>query len=295
MIEDFFQIVLQTPDIEATVGAYVEYLGYRVADAAALEQGLASHWGAAAMGGRQQALLRPASGAASWLRLVEGEAFPPLGTGGWNGIEILVRDLDATERRLRGSPFPTFTAPQALSFSDKVRFMQVTGPAGELLFLNQMDDPSFDVGTARSDVDRPFVVTFGARDVSGMLGWFRDRFDLRIEPATQATMPALNRIFGFPAGTQHELGMVKCAGPCILEFDGYPPAAAPKHRTPGALPQGIGIVSCSVADLGALPGNIGNGCTTLAAAPYDGARAIVIQGPEGMLIELVERSSGLAA
>jgi catechol 2,3-dioxygenase-like lactoylglutathione lyase family enzyme len=294
LIVDFFQIVVQVPDIDTSVRAYVQDLAYRQQDAAPLDAALAAHWDAPLLAGRRQALLGPASGAASWIRFVEGEAFPPLGTGGWNGIELLVRDLDATECRLaRSVDFPLFSPPQTLSLSDKVRFMQVQGPAGELLFLNQMDDPSFGVGSALSDIDRPFVVTFGARDVAAMLDWFRVHLGLDANPAIEATMPALNRIFRFPAGTKHALGMVKLSGPCILEFDGYPAQCGTKAHQPGSLPAGIALVSCSVSDLDALPGRLGQRSSPIASAPYHGARAVVIAGPEGMLIELVERPSGL--
>ena len=294
MITDFFQVVLQVPDIEPVCAAYTEQLGFRRVHAGPLSGQTAQRWGADAMAGAPCALLQPESGAASFLRLVQGARVPPPGSLGWNGIELLVRDLDTLERRLQNTAFTPFSPPQALSISADVRLMQMLGPAGELLFMTEMNDPSFGVGTALSDTDRAFIVTCGTADVDCALEWFRTMLAMSVGPAAEVVMPGLNRIYGLAEGTRHRLGMVKTGGPCILEFDGYPPEAPAKARLAGRLPAGVALVSCSVGSLDALLPGLADLASADADPAYGGARAAVLDGPEGILIELVERESGLA-
>lgn len=293
VLSDIFHIALRVPDLASAVAAYSAFLGYRVVAEEPVDPALADAWGAPACAGAPAVLLRPASGAASWIRLVGGGSREsPLGTLGWNGIELLVQDVDALAARLDGSPFVQFSPPQPLSLSDRVRFMQVRGPAGELLFLNQMGDPALGIPPAQSPVDRPFIVTCGSRDVAAMLAWFDARFGLASGPPQPVAMPALNRIFGLAADSRHDLGLVRLAHACLLEFDAYPAAARAKICRPRDLPDGIAVVSCSVQSLGAFSGER---IARIAAPPYDGARAATVTGPEGVTLELVERPSGLGS
>jgi hypothetical protein len=163
VLVDFFQIVVQVPSVAPVREAYAQFFGYETVEDQPITDAIATHWGVPAIAGSQSCLMRPASKASSFIRFVEGAAVPSPGRLGWNGIELLVRDLDQTAEALEDSPFVEFSPPQQLSLSPKVRFMQVLGPAGELLFLNQMGEPNFGVGSASSDVDRPFVVTCGAQ------------------------------------------------------------------------------------------------------------------------------------
>jgi catechol 2,3-dioxygenase-like lactoylglutathione lyase family enzyme len=294
VITDFFQVVLQVPEVEPVCAAYAAHLNYRVVQTGPLRDQTARRWGGGEMAGAHSALLQPESGAASFIRLVEGSAMPSPGTLGWNAVELLVSDLNALANRLQSTVFTEFSPPQALSLSADVRLMQVLGPAGELLFLTEMNDRSFGVSTAQSPTDRPFIVTCGTLDVPAALEWFRTTLGMPVHPAIDAVMPALNRIYGLAEGTRHPLGMVKASGPCILEFDGYPAGAPAKAQPPGRLPPGVALVSCSVDSLDALPSSLGAVTEVDDDRPYSGARATVLRGPEGFLIELVERTSGLS-
>ena len=293
MLQDFFHVVVQAPSLDAMTEAYARTFDYRLVAAEPVAPELARAWGAPAMVGRRSALMRPASGVESWIRFVEGEAAPELGVLGWNGIELLVENLDDVEARIARSPFRVFSPPQALSISDKVRFMQVIGPSGELLFLNEMGDPALRVGRARSPVDRPFVLTCGTLRVAETLEWFRRTLGADAAEPFPVVMPALNRIFGFAEGSAHALGMVRMAGPCILELDEYPLSAMPKRSAPGALPAGVALVSCSTEAVGPVADALKARSVRIDAPPYDGAEAVLLKTPEGALLEIVWRRSGL--
>jgi catechol 2,3-dioxygenase-like lactoylglutathione lyase family enzyme len=293
MLQDFFHVVVQAPSVGAMTDAYTKTLGYQVVEHGPLPADLAHAWGAAAMEGRASALLRPASGVESWIRFVEGDAGPELGVLGWNGIELLVENLDQIEARIAGSPFRVFSPPQTLSFSSKVRFMQVIGPSGELLFLNEMGDPSLGVGRALSPVDRPFVLTCGTLKVAETLDWFRRTLGAEAADPFPVVMPALNRIFGFADGSKHALGMVRMAGPCILELDEYPFSAQRKPNPKDSLPAGVSLVSCSAELVSPIADALKLKTIRIDAAPYNGAETLLLETPEGALLEIVRRKSGL--
>jgi hypothetical protein len=293
VLQDFFHVVIQVERLDPVIDAYSKYFGYRTIDEGSLSSELAIHWGAPAQAGEAFVLMQPESGSPSYLRFIEGQAAPPPGTLGWNGMEVHVQNLAAVQESIAAGPFTVFSPAQQLSLSPAVKFMQVIGPGGELLFLNEMRDPSFDVGVAASAVDRPFVVACGALNARETLAWFSEMFEMQVPDPISVVMPALNRVFGYPEGTEHELSMVKMAGPCILEFDQYPSIATGKETNSRRLPPGYAIVSCSVNSLDRISERSGIAPTIIDIAPYNGCAAVLMTTPAGALIELVERKSGL--
>ncbi len=239
-----------TADIEGAVQAYRRFLGYRDDGLAPIEADAAARWGAPALAGRRQAVMRPRSGHARFIRFVEqaGAAeYRPLGSFGWNAIEIVVRDLDAVAADLAMSPFRVLGAPETLDlgFTDRIRAMQVEGPSGEVLYLTEIDGPipGFDLPVAQSDVDCAFVAVLGAASLPASMRFYGELFDVAPGPTLQARIACLSAAHGLPPAMRHALATVALPDGSLIEIDAYPTGAAPIMRTPCGLPAGIAFVS----------------------------------------------------
>lgn len=297
MLSTILSVTLSVPELAPVVDAYERHLGYRVVARGAVGGETAAGWGAPRVEGRRHALLQPASGATTWLRLVEGPATPgyaAMKTHGWNANEILVQDVDAVARQLEGSPFRMIGAPRPLSTSSKVRAMQVIGPAGELNYLTRIppEGGSIYVRTpAQSFIDRTFIVVLGGPSMAAMRQFYADVLKSPVTQASPARINVLQDAYGLPETHEFALALVNFSDGFLIELDEYPSAAVPRPVRDGELPPGISLVSFTVKDRleDGLPWRVPP--RVRAEAPYDGRRAGVLVGAAGEWIELVEASA----
>lgn len=286
-------VTLVAPDLDAIETAYARWLDYRVAGRSVVDPGLARSWDAPAMAGRRQLLLAPASGERVYVRCVEGASLAgaePLRTWGWNATEVLVADPDALALRLRESPFRIVGPPANLAYNEHVRAMQVLGPAGELLYLTRIPPGKslFDLGSARTFVDRVFIVVAGGRDVASLLAFYRDVLGMPVTEARETTVGVLNEAWGLPPGHQTRVGIARFPSSFLVELDEYPPGAGLRPQRPGELPPGMALVSLAVRDLETFQPHAVGPATISRGPPYDGRRALTLRGAAGELLELVE-------
>lgn len=286
-------VTLTTPDLPAATAAYQRHLGYRVTDDGALGRDVARLWGRPLLGTRRAVLMEPASGNDTYLRFVEGPAYPeyePLACVGWNAAEIVVADVDALAAQLERGPFRIVGPPADLSFSDAIRAMQVVGPARELLYLTQIKRPlaAFDVPCASSFVDRVFIVILGGRDLESLQEYYHCHFGVARAAVMHSVVATLSARYGLPPDHRHAIAALQTGGQCYIEADGMPAGAEARPCAPGELPPAIAMVSFEVDRLPeALPSRLGP-VERPAGLPYGGRRACACVGPAGELIELVE-------
>jgi catechol 2,3-dioxygenase-like lactoylglutathione lyase family enzyme len=293
LLTSIVAVTIVVPDLAAVEAAYTRHLGYRVVERGTVSGELAAAWAAPAMRGRRVALLGPQSGEPVYLRFVESPPTPgyaALKTLGWNATEILVEDPDALAERLADSPFRIVGPPRNLQFNPKVRAMQAIGPAGELLYLTRIPPggSKFELGSAKSFVDRTFIVVLGGRSMSDMQAFYRDVFGMPVTAAQPSRVEVLNDAWGFDAEHQVPLAIAPLPRNFLIELDEYPDAAAPRAVRDGELPPGMAIVTFAVHDLAAVRAPFAAGLATLKAAPYAGRRSALLRGGAGELIELVE-------
>lgn len=293
MLTEIVAVTLSVPDLVAAQAAYVDALGYRVADRGALSAALAEGWGAPRAAGRPQALLQPASGARTFLRLVESRAVPgfeAMKTHGWNSNEILVQDPDALASRFTGSPFRVVGEPRPLSTNPHVRAMQAIGPAGELNYFTRIPASGsvFIKTQAASFVDRTFIVVLGGPSMAAMQAFYRDTLGAPVTDAVGAKINVLQDAWGLPASLETPLALVNFSTGFAIELDEYPSLARPRPRHDGDLPPGMAMVSFAVRSLDAraLPWAVPP--ASRSDQPYDGRRAGMLLGAAGEWIELVE-------
>lgn len=266
-------VTVRAADLDSTVAAWRAVFGWEERDAGRVTQERARAWGAPAAAGRPWRELGPPSGADAGVRFVAGPEAPghrPLRSLGWAALELLVADADATAARLEGTAFRMLAPPRALGGDPAlgIRALQAVGPAGEVCYLTEVGpaaDPA--LPRARCAVDRPFVAVLAARDAGRSAAVHAEVLGLPPPDVASWRIDVLNAAFDLDPGTRHPLATLPLAGGCLLEVDGYPPAAVPA-RADGHLPPGVAAVTLATA---------GTPC--------------VYRGPDGEVVELVSRRS----
>jgi catechol 2,3-dioxygenase-like lactoylglutathione lyase family enzyme len=293
MLTVIIAVTLTVPDPASVERAYGDYLGYRVVERGQLTGQLAETWGAPALAGRDYLLMQPASGEPVYLRVVRQdlpEGFAAMRTYGWNSNEILVEDTYAIHERLKDSPFRIIGEPKGLSMNPNIIAMQALGPAEELVYLTRIPPGKsmFNLGSAKSFVDRTFIVVLGGPDMTAMRSFYADKLGMPTTEPAASTISVLARAYGLPADHQFQLGIVQFPENFLIELDEYPPQATARPQRTGELPPGMSMVSFGVKDLDALDVEFIAPPRRIEQAPYSGRRVAVIRGAAGEYLELVE-------
>lgn len=283
-----------TAEVGRQAELYEQALGYRVVTEGVVDGALAHSWGAEAQEGRPFALLGPASSAEVFVRFVEAPEPPtevrPLTSYGWAAIEISVQDADRLYESLVGGPFEILGPPRELDFSDRIYPMQVAGPSGEVLFLNEVRGslPDFDLPVAESFVDRIFIVVLAAPELEAALDFYQSALGFERGNRYEIAYAVINQAFGMDPDRRHRLAMT-CVGRRVnLEVDQYPAETVERPGREGFLPPGIAAVTLEVTDLDDLAAPLQAPPVVRPEAPYAGRRTACCYGAAGELVELVE-------
>jgi len=248
MIHSLAGATVVTPDLDTAVAAYREFLGY-AGTIETVDAALATAWGAPAAEGARMATLRPASGHPRFIRFVEGApaaGFRPLTSYGWTAIEIVVQDVDRLADRLADSPFRIIGPPAVLEFefTDQLKAMQAVGPGGEILYLTEIggEIPGFELPTAGSFVDHPFIMVLASADIAAV-GRFYGDLDRPIGPEMTAPVQILSDAFGLPRGHKHRLATIAFDACSLFEVDAFPESTVERPPSSIGLPSGIAMVT----------------------------------------------------
>lgn len=249
MIHSLAGATVVTPDLDAAIAAYCDYLGYTGAAPVLVGEALAAIWGTPKAAHARMAVLRPESGEARFIRLVEGATAPdcrPLASLGWTAIEIVVQDLHALAERLADSPFRIIGPPAVLDFdfTDAISAMQVVGPGGEILYLTQIDGviPGFDLAEARSFVGQMFIMVLATKGIADAAVLYAAH-GAHVAPEIAARITILSEAYGLPADYRHALATVALAERSLIEIDAFPATAVARPASAIGLPSGIAMVS----------------------------------------------------
>jgi hypothetical protein len=293
MLKSISIVTILAQDLESVEVAWRDYLDYSVIERGKISEALAGVWGAPRMAGRDFLLLQPASGEPVYLRFVAAEpvvGYAALRSFGWNAAELLVADPDALARRLQRSPFRIVGPPRNLSSTDAIRAMQVIGPAGELLYLTRVKPGAsgFDLESARSEVDRVFIVVVGGSDLESLRKFYADRLVASVSPPAAYRISVLSQAYGMDSEQLHQLSVARLSTRFLIELDQYPPGAVARPRRAGELPPGMATVSFEVESLEASPLQFIAPAASLPEWPYQGRRVAAATGLAGEMIELIE-------
>ena len=281
-------------DLERSQAAYEGLIEYRTVESGRISNSLAEAWAAPDAAGARYALLQPASGAETWLRLVESPpvgGFEPLVSMGWTALEFCVRDVQALAARLAVSPFETIGPPRRLDGMDSLCAMQVRGPDGEICYFTQIDGdpPGLSLPRASSFVDRLFIHVVGASDLGATERWAERHLQCAVAMAgVEMRYTMLAQTFRQPLDTRFTISTLKRRDELFLQVDQMPPQAVRRPQRAGMLPPGIAMTTLSVADLD----RVAPVCLAPPARHggmlYDGRRSAVLADPDGTLYELLE-------
>jgi hypothetical protein len=272
MISSLAGATVVTPDLDRAIAAYRDVLDYVGSPPVRVDSQQASAWGVPQAAGARMVMLRPASGEARFLRLVEGRACPgfvPLTTFGWTAIEIVVQDLRALAARLADSPFRIIGPPATLDFdfTDALSAMQVAGPGGEVLYFTQIDGeiPGFDLPRANSPVGQMFIMVLAAADIA-LAGAFYAALGRAAGPTIQARIDIVTDAHGLAPGHRHSLATIALEDRSLIEIDAFPPATRRRPMSDIGLPSGIAMVSMYGEARGASSVDCDDGIMMLGAA-----------------------------
>jgi|Laugresu1bdmlbdd_1035124.scaffolds.fasta_scaffold00150_14 catechol 2,3-dioxygenase-like lactoylglutathione lyase family enzyme len=296
MLSAILAITLVVSDLAAVERAYVEWLGYRVVERSVLSADLAALWDAPAAAGSRVTILQPASGANTYLRLIERPStagFRAMATHGWNSNEILVEDPAALERRFKSadSPFRVVGSTAPLGSNSSVIAMQAIGPGGELNYFTRIPPTggTFIKTPAQSSIDRTFIVVLGGPSMETLRRFYAEVLGMQPTEPYSSTVGVLQDALKLPKDAQTRIALVPISPGFLIELDEYPPVTVPRPLRTGDLPPGMAIVSfaSSAFDARALPW-----VRPPSAGPqdalYSGRRVGVVRGAAGEWIELVE-------
>jgi len=300
LLRDVVMVTHCVADLEITEQQWSQLLGYATVERGTLGADRCAAWDTPGAIGQRYALMQPASGEPVYLRFIEtGErGHGPPATRGWSATELLVQDVDELARRLEGTGFRRLGGPGDLyARPNAPRAMQVLGPAGELVYFTRLlpGGSRYGLRQARSWVDRPFIITVGGPASAGLEQFYGEVLGQRIMERTPFVNGILALMCQVPPHTVFPTAIARIPGRrFLLEIDEYPPTVQPRPRRPGHLPGGMAMVSFAVGDLDVL-GPLARHGVTARATPralqgtgYGDRRAVVIEGPAGEWLELIE-------
>lgn len=294
LLQRFRVATIAAPDLGKVERDYGRWLGYSVRERGKVSPALAASWDAPRAAGRPYLLLGSDSHPDVFIRAVRTPAvkgYRPLTTYGWNSIEIVVDDTDATYERFRGSPFAVIGEPANLKGYPSIRAFQVEGRSGEVLYLTSEtgDRSRSPLPAPGGPIGRVFIMVLAGPDIQAMVDWYSGSFGLAAGTIRPSPIGVVQRAQGLPPDHGTPLTTMRLAQQGnLFELDGYTPPATARPRRPGELPPGVAITTVSVRSLDALripfiaPPAVHDGLA------YGGRRSATARGAAGELLEIVE-------
>lgn len=281
-------------DLEQSRQLYERWLDYETIEQSEVGPALAASWNAPGTAGARSALLRPASHADIYLRLIEAPPVPsfvPLVTYGWAALEFCVRDVLAVNERLLNSPFEIIGPPRRIEGLDAIFPMQVRGPDGEICYFTQInsDLPDYTLPRAQSFIDHLFINVLASSNMRAAQQWMVQHLGFAIgREAMEIVYTMLAKAFGTPMEQLYTISTMVHEKDVFLEVDQMPDAAGPRPRHEGLLPPGVAISSFRVPDLDAISAEPLAAPQRHAGPLYNGRRSVTLADADGTLFELIE-------
>jgi catechol 2,3-dioxygenase-like lactoylglutathione lyase family enzyme len=283
-----------TPAFAASLADYVDRLDLRVVEEGEVPLRLAAGWGTPTMTGRRYALLTSTSGSPGFLRLVEASAVPayrPLRSYGWASFELTCQAVFELHDRIAGRGFDVIGAPKLVPGFDNFIPFQVTGRAGEVLYLNEVLQGSMsglDLPKAEAPVDFTFIAVLAVPDVDAAVAFHVERLGFEAGDTYVIPYSVINNAFGLPADHPTKMTMTRAGRLPASEVDGYPDGTVERPTAPGELPPGNALVSFITRSLDAVKAPFLSEPARHEGPLYAGRRTACVRGAAGELIELIE-------
>ena len=283
---------LLTPNIAHASALYQNGMGYTLVREESVTQTLCDLWQAPNLLGNPVHIL---SGDDNhpWLRIIEDktcESVSPLQTQGWMALEINVANVDVIHQEIDHSAFTIIGKPAYLQISDAIKAMQVIGPCNEVSYITQIDKPvppfSLPMTTAR--IGRLFIPVLCTQNRDTSLAFY-EKLNQHTGLKFDTKVTVLNNAWGHDIEHQYPVATLQLEGNCLFEIDEVS-SAKPSSKNKGSLPSGISMVTCMVENINHIAAQYNVPVHYIENAYYPNAQVIMLTGPAGELIELVQRT-----
>ena len=281
-------------NLDRSVELYSKMLDYTVVELGNVNARQAASWLTPSLSGAKYALMRPDGQDDTFLRLLETSvpvSEKPAATLGWTAFEYSVKDVFALAKRLESSEFDIIGPPRKVDGFSAFIPMQVLGPDGEGLFLNQVleDEPDTELPRARCWVDKLFIAVTAAAERSKTFETLAEQLAIDEGETHTIRYSFINKAFNLPGETKHTLSMLKDGRVPLIQIDQHPAAAKGTAKaSDSSIAPGNAIVTLLVDSLASL--SLDSETSGRQDGPlYQGRASACIKTPDGALIELIER------
>jgi hypothetical protein len=161
--------------------------------------------------------------------------------------------------------------------------MQLVGPAGELLYLTQVNAevPPFELPFARCAVDRLFIPILLSPHRDDSLATY-EQFPGTSGMQFETKITVINQARKLDFDQRHPVATIQLRGKNLIEIDQLDDLSI-RPANPGSLPAGIGMITFAV---NAIPANVDS--YTMTEGNFTSHKAALIRGAAGEFIELIE-------
>ncbi|MFT5669487.1 MAG: hypothetical protein ACI8ZZ_000326 [Gammaproteobacteria bacterium] len=286
---------ISVSDLGKSLRLYRDFLDFELIETGQLDAQLSALWALPKMRGAKFVVLQAPSGGSALLRLIEVPKianFVPATSYGWSAFEITVADVFALATKLTNSEFDIIGPPKYVDGFTSFIPMQVMGPDGEILFLNQVNhsDDDADLPIAKCKVDQLFIVVLAALNREASALEYQHNLALERAGTHHLRYSLINRAFSLPAETDHSITMMQKGRTPFAQIDQYPCRAVRRPSHEGWLPPGNSMVSVLVDNIDQLP--LANKLCSSPERPssvvYKGRKTALIRGSVSECIELIE-------
>ena len=286
---------ISVANLDRSVSLYERVLRYLPVETGEVSVELATSWGTPDAVGARYAISRPDGGGPGALRFIESGASPehvPAASFGWNAFELTVNDVFELATHIEKSEFRLDGPPKLVDGFTSFIPMQVFGPDGEVLFLNQVNHSDDDADLPKTNLvaGEIFIAVLAARDRECSASEYTRGLVLDRAATHTLRYGLVNRAFGLPEQTTHTITMIQNGRTPFAQIDQYPVGAKTRVQQPGQMPAGNAMVSVYVKSLTNLPWSelAISEPSNFSGEMYNGGAAQVVRGASGELLELIE-------
>jgi hypothetical protein len=288
VLQSLLMVTVLVVDLDATIAAYNDYLGYEVAQTGVIQGACAEQMGDLSLTGRTFVnMALPEGENEVLLRFIEGAsvAYKPMLAAGWSAIELLAQDPVALRNQMYKSAFSVVGEPAYLTAAKKILAMQASGPSGELLYFTKMLEPESSLlkpAAPKSPVGNTFIMVAGSRDLMATRLFLEENFKNFITNPIPFKIAVLATAREDASDTRYPIMMIKFSGPFGFEFDEYG-----KELDTTKVAGGIILVSASVDALTSIDSSPQINESLTSRCPGLKGRSSLVRFPSGALLEVM--------
>ncbi len=305
MIRDVLLETLVTADLDEAVEGWSEELGWQVLGSGEVDGRLARFWRIDRNRHPRHVLMAPPSSRHGMVRLVQGPEDDVTGSFHHPGLfnaELLCRDVDELHAKLSSSSrFRPLCEPTTYDLASTggacSRSFASRGPGGAgVFFTTYLSVPApRDLPKCDGLVERMFNSAQAVEDAGEMEAFFEGVLGMQRRLEGRIASPAINRILDLPEDWGFLMVVYKGEGDGIIEIDVHEHPLPRGFGSPaGRLKPGNSFLTLEAGDLDGIAARAGESGTLLSATsvlenpPYDGRRVVLLRGPAGERIEVVD-------